>query len=585
MSTNADQAALLRLPDLLVGAGYVDAFAAPDGSAGGAVVEVFARGGTAPPCELGRVLGADVVGSLLRLGILLRNSDDDDDDGSVHLGGLALIPAAGRLVFVPCRSALTLAEAARLIDVSPVRGARSLDLFCGAGTRTVALAEQGPVVAIDRDPVLLACADLNLRLHGLEDRVELVQADLAGGPTWQGTFDHVSASPPLAPAGDDPLRWLRALLDWLPATLAAEGVAHARGLVRGARDGPPVRELFDHADRLGLLAVLSLPFLVPAQADRLFGFSLVVSRKRARRPRSSSFTRQFASVGADYDPRRRDQARAIVNVIAGRLGLADLAAVPQIGDAFVFVGVDQVVKLYPPRLRIHHLAEEAARGHARAALGDLVPAALETGAIEGWSYTLMQRAPGEILGVVWPRLDRAARSRLTVDIGAALRALHGRPVDDELIQGDWPRFVEWRRAMCVPRQRQLGVDGSWLRALPAYLADIAPPPRIALVHGDVGPGNLLVRAVDGRFGLSGIIDFGQARLGDPLYDLVAPGVAILGRERDLLPDLLQGYGPVSASALLRLAFLHEWAKVGDVLPPHTGDWPAVERAVWPGADP
>jgi len=94
-----------------------------------------------------------------------------------------------------------------------------------------------------------------------------------------------------------------------------------------------------------------------------------------------------------------------------------------------------------------------------------------------------------------------------------------------------------------------------------------------------------VRDLDDGWHVSGLVDFGQTRIGDPVYDLIAPGVGVLARERDLLPALLESYGRASAATLTRYALVHEWAKIGPLLPGRFAGWPAAERALWPGADP
>src|SRR5262249_25880989 len=107
----------------------------------------------------------------------------------------------------------------------------------------------------------------------------------------------------------------------------------------------------------------------------------------------------------------------------------------------------------------------------------------------------------------------------------------------------------------------------------------------ALLHGDAGPSNLLVREAEDGWHVSGLVDFGQTRIGDPVYDLVAPGIGMLGGRRDLVPALLGAYGSASAAVLTRYAFLHEWAKVAPLVGGRFTDWTSVERALWPGAPP
>lgn len=56
-----------------------------------------------------------------------------------------------------------------------------LDLCCGLGGDALALAERGPVAAIDRDPLALELARLNTGVYVPGASLRLVQADLPGG--------------------------------------------------------------------------------------------------------------------------------------------------------------------------------------------------------------------------------------------------------------------------------------------------------------------------------------------------------------------------------------------------------------------
>src|SRR5262249_51819609 len=52
---------------------------------------------------------------------------------------------------------------------------RVADLCCGIGGDAAALAEQAALLAIDRDPLRLALARLNLKAYGVAERAEFVE--------------------------------------------------------------------------------------------------------------------------------------------------------------------------------------------------------------------------------------------------------------------------------------------------------------------------------------------------------------------------------------------------------------------------
>ena len=75
------------------------------------------------------------------------------------------------------------------------RGARVLDLGTGSGLGAIFAARKAArVLATDINPHAVRCARINLLLNGLEDRVEIRQADLFEGLAEQ--FDVVLFNPP-----------------------------------------------------------------------------------------------------------------------------------------------------------------------------------------------------------------------------------------------------------------------------------------------------------------------------------------------------------------------------------------------------
>lgn len=85
-------------------------------------------------------------------------------------------------------------------------GAHAADLGTGSGCIAVALAARRPDLqlhALDRSAAALVVARQNACLHGLERRIELVEADLAAPPrAWIGRMLLVVSNPPYVPLGD-----------------------------------------------------------------------------------------------------------------------------------------------------------------------------------------------------------------------------------------------------------------------------------------------------------------------------------------------------------------------------------------------
>lgn len=150
-----------------------------------------------------------------------------------------------------------------------------------------------------------------------------------------------------------------------------------------------------------------------------------------------------------------------------------------------------------------------------------IPVPLALGAPgEGYPHPWSVRRwlPGDALSAA-SGVDQAA---LASDLAGVLAALHAAPADggpppgpDSFGRGGplahYDAEVEAALAALGDR-----VDAADCRALWTAARDAEDPSAAVWVHGDVAPGNLLVR--DGR--LCALIDFGQLCVGDPACDLV-----------------------------------------------------------------
>lgn len=116
---------------------------------------------------------------------------------------------AGRRFIVDERVLIPRSPFAELIDerfepwLRPETVRRILEVGTGSGCIAIAAALAFPraqVVATDVSADALAVAAMNRRLHGLEDRLMLVQADLLAG--LRGPFDLIVSNPPYVPEAE-----------------------------------------------------------------------------------------------------------------------------------------------------------------------------------------------------------------------------------------------------------------------------------------------------------------------------------------------------------------------------------------------
>ena len=166
-------------------------------------------------------------------------------------------------------------------------------------------------------------------------------------------------------------------------------------------------------------------------------------------------------------------------------------------------------------------AREPALLAALAARGFPVPA--NAAAVRGGDGRLLAVAHDCVEGVAPDALGRAARDRLADRAGALLAALHAVPAAEARALGvPAPDLGEdlYRPMIeaCGPRLGPRGRD--WIgRRFARFLAEggSRAAPRVP-VHGDLACGHLLA---DAAGGLAGVIDWADALVADPAYDLAA----------------------------------------------------------------
>ena len=147
------------------------------------------------------------------------------------------------------------------------------------------------------------------------------------------------------------------------------------------------------------------------------------------------------------------------------------------------------------------------------------PTLLSHGKIDGWSYLLQSRVMGVPAQSVWRKLPLRVRRSLVGEIGALLRHLHDLPLPKGL-DADWASFLQARLEGAEAHHCAQEPWSSWIRSRLAAFAE--PPFPHVFLHADLTEDHfLLTKREDGSWFVSGIIDFGDARIGHPFYDFVA----------------------------------------------------------------
>jgi hygromycin-B 7''-O-kinase len=249
-------------------------------------------------------------------------------------------------------------------------------------------------------------------------------------------------------------------------------------------------------------------------------------------------------------------------------------------NANFWLGANKIFKIYTP---FFHGRES--RGMESAVLRSLateselpVPKVLARGDLVSldsdwkWPYVVLEKLPGQTLDSVWPQLPHEQRMGFAFQIGDLLKRLHKVVPSAEVsrtYQEIWPKgFIDF-----LNRQHQVVSGKADLAVIPIYdeILRMRPAALVTgwpvLLHGDLDGSHLLVQ--NGQ--ITGLFDFGDAKVGDPLYDFVTIQFDLFDLDARLFTEFLRGYGmkPATeknfAARLTAYAILHEWGMV-DQLP-------------------
>jgi hygromycin-B 7''-O-kinase len=225
-----------------------------------------------------------------------------------------------------------------------------------------------------------------------------------------------------------------------------------------------------------------------------------------------------------------------------------------------------------------------------------VPQLVAEGAIEDWPYIIVTAVEGAPLYEVWGSMDTSNREHIAACCGELMASLHSTPTEGlEAIAVDWPAFVERQIQDCIDHLTHADIGERWKRSVLEFLDDLPPlfEPgfRPILLSADATDEHLLVSERDGRWELTGFIDFGDAMLGHPYYDFVAPGVCITRGLPELQRTMLLAYGYAEdqldatlARQLMAYTLIHRFLNMTDLLdlfgPQRPTDFDALRKALW-----
>ena len=278
----------------------------------------------------------------------------------------------------------------------------------------------------------------------------------------------------------------------------------------------------------------------------------------------------------------------VMRVICERHGLdANRLELAPPGTHVVFkAGSERYIKLFSPLWGRDSLPERLVLRQLSGRSDLPTPQLVSEGRIEDWPYIIVTAVDGVPLYEVWHSMSVADREHIAVRCGELMASLHSTPTEGlEAIAVDWPTFVESQIQDCIDHLARADIDKRRIRSILEFLDDLPPlfEPgfRPVLLSADVTDEHILVSKRRGRWELTGFIDFGDAMLGHPYYEFVAPSYCITRGSPGLQRAMLLAYGysedqlnPTLAKQLMAYTLIHRFVNIPDLLKSFGSQQPA-----------
>lgn len=199
------------------------------------------------------------------------------------------------------------------------------------------------------------------------------------------------------------------------------------------------------------------------------------------------------------------------------------------GTCAVFI-VDEkvVVKFFPPMV-VHDFDRERTVYRAIRDRVSSLPILLTEGVVHDridWPFLVFSFLTGEAWREVRQDIARAEQVAILEELGRIGRIVHETPLTTS---GSWPSKNAWE-ALLDLRIRQVAADlraGTTLNeaviqeVMSLLMATDWSTAHACLVHADLTEDHLLVGRGEGRWSLTGLIDWADAEVSDPYYGLVS----------------------------------------------------------------
>jgi aminoglycoside phosphotransferase len=178
----------------------------------------------------------------------------------------------------------------------------------------------------------------------------------------------------------------------------------------------------------------------------------------------------------------------------------------------------------------------------------IIPQLITSGTLDDRPYIITKIVPGLSFAEVYTKINLSDCYSLATLLGHTLRYLHQIPIDSQPIlsqmRDEFTEFIEKQEQECVKRHCRWHILPEHLiEQIPTYLRDHDRLKPLSLIHANISCDHALgiYDSEHQHWQTTGLIDFGDAWVGDPAYELVALHCTLFNLDTNLLRTFLQAY--------------------------------------------
>jgi hygromycin-B 7''-O-kinase len=210
-------------------------------------------------------------------------------------------------------------------------------------------------------------------------------------------------------------------------------------------------------------------------------------------------------------------------------------------------GESKVIKIFPPFHLDQYTSDSLVLKHLQDKLSVKTPTIEHEGEIEGWPYIIMTKLEGTLLETLWEGMGHTNKLIIIRQLGTLIKQVHTLPTNGlEAIDCHWEQFIDQQIAQVFEHHKSKDLPQSLLQQLPSYIEPVKESLKQikspVLLTGEYTPMNFLVKQVGRIWNIDGLLDFGDAMLGLPEYDLLGPIAFLVQGDKLLLEAFLTSYG-------------------------------------------